>query len=235
MPGEVRSRGSSALVDGVVDDFLARNKLDLGLAQPAGSGRLIFALDATASREPMWNAACQLQASMFREAVGLSLQLVYYRGEAECRASRWITQPEHLAGLMEKIECRMGRTQIGKVLAHAKGEAGRSKIAGLVFIGDAMEENPDELSAGAGELKRLGVPVFMFQEGDDRAVERVFREVASQTHGAYCRFDAGAARQLGELLKAVAIFATGGMAALAARKDESAVKLLGQLGGRAHD
>ena len=211
MPGDIRSRGSNALVDGVVDDFLARNKLEPGSVQPAGSGRLIFALDCTAS------------------VAGLNLQLVYFRGEAECRASRWITQPERLAGLMEKIECRMGRTQIGKVLAHAKRESDRSKVAGLVFIGDAMEENPDELSAGASELKRLGVPAFMFQEGDARDVERVFREVASQTHGAYCRFDAGAARQLGELLRAVAIFAVGGLAALAARKDEAAVKLLGQL------
>ena len=166
---------------------------------------------------------------MFREAAGLSLQLIYFRGKAECRASRWITQPEHLAGLMEKIECRMGRTQIGKVLAHAKREAATSKVAGLIFIGDACEESVDELSAGAAELKRLGVAAFMFQESDDRAVERVFREVASVTRGAYCRFDAGAARQLGELLRAVAVFATGGLAALAARKDEAAVKLLGQL------
>lgn len=123
----------------------------------------------------------------------------------------------------------MGRTQIGKVLAHAKRESDRSKVASLVFIGDAMEENPDELSAGAGELKRLGVPVFMFQEGDDRIVERVFRDIASVTHGAYCRFDAGAARQFGELLRAVAVFAVGGVAALAARKDEGAVRLLEQL------
>ena len=31
-------------------------------------GRLIFALDATMSRQPTWDQACQLQAEMFREA-----------------------------------------------------------------------------------------------------------------------------------------------------------------------
>jgi hypothetical protein len=189
MPGDIRSRGS-AVADVVVDDFFTRNK-QLGSSRLAGGvGRLIFGLDSTASRQPAWDAACQLQASMFREAKGLSLQLVYYRGEAECRASRWITQPEDLAGLMEKIECRVGRTQIGKVLAHAKREAERVKISGLVFVGDAMEESADELSGAVGELRRLGVPLFMFQEGDDRAVERVFRDLASQTRGAYCQFDA---------------------------------------------
>jgi hypothetical protein len=126
---------------------------------------------------------------------------------------------------------RSGHTQIGKVLAHAKHETGILKVAALVFVGDAMEENPDDLGVAAAELGRLGVPVFMFQEGNHRRVEHVFRDIADLTHGAYCRFDEGAARQLAELLRAVAVFATGGVAALAGRKDQAAVKLLGQLRG----
>jgi hypothetical protein len=102
-------------------------------------------------------------------------------------------------------------------------------VQALVFIGDAMEENPDILVHDAAALGKAGVPVFMFQEGHDRAVEQVFRDIARLTHGAYCRFDPGAARQLAELLRAVAVFATGGMTALAARQDAGAVKLLGQL------
>ena len=69
----------------------------------------------------------------------------------------------------------------------------------------------------------------MFQEGHDRDVEQVFREIARLTHGAYCRFDPGAARQLAELLRAVAVYAAGGMTALAARRDAGAVKLLSQM------
>ena len=130
---------------------------------------------------------------------------------------------------MERIDCRMGHTQIGKVLAHAKRETELVKMQALVFVGDALEENPDTLCHDAGELGRLGVPAFMFQEGHDRLVEQVFRGIARLTHGAYCRFDPGAARQLAELLRAVAVYAAGGMTALAARRDTGAVKLLSQM------
>ena len=133
-------------------------------------GRLIFALDATMSRQPIWDTACRLQADMFREAAaigGLDVQLVYYRGLAECRASRWVSQAERLAELMARIDCRGGHTQIGKVLAHAARETERRKVQALVFVGDAMEEKLDDLCQAAGELGLLGVPAFMFQEGGD--------------------------------------------------------------------
>jgi hypothetical protein len=195
-------------------------------------GRLIFALDATASRQPTWDTACTLQAEMFREAGatgGLDMQLVYYRGLSECRSSRWFSDPEQLGRVMTKIMCESGHTQIEKVLIHAKKETTLLKVSALVFVGDAMEENPDDLAHQAGELGRLGVPVFTFQEGRDREVEHVFREIARLTHGAYCRFDPGAAHQLAELLRAVAVFAAGGLAALADQHSAGAVKLLGQL------
>ena len=204
----------------------------LAAQTPAIGGRLIFALDATASRQPMWDTACQIQAEMFREVAtvgGLSVQLVYYRGLAECRSSRWVSQPEHLSGLMERIDCRMGHTQIGKVLTHARRESELLRVQALVFVGDAMEENPDDLTQYAVALGKAGVPAFMFQEGTDQKVEAAFREIARLTKGAYCRFDPGAARQLAELLKAVAVYATGGLTALAERTDAGAIKLLTQL------
>jgi hypothetical protein len=214
-----------------VDAFLGKMQGRAARTAAVG-GRLIFALGATASRQPMWDTACQTQAEMFREVAtigGLSVQLVYYRGLAECRSSRWVTQPEHLSGLMERIDCRMGHTQIGKVLTHARRESELLKVQALVFVGDAMEENPDDLAHGAAALGKAGVPAFMFQEGTNLEVEAVFREIAQLTRGAYCRFDPGAARQLAELLKAVAVYATGGLTALAGRKDAGAVRLLSQL------
>ncbi|MFL6796938.1 MAG: VWA domain-containing protein [Xanthobacteraceae bacterium] len=216
-----------------IDAFLGKIR---GLA-PAhvGQGRLIFALDATMSRQPTWDTACRLQADMFREAAaagGLSIQLVYYRGLSECRASRWVSQGESLGALMERIDCRGGHTQIGKVLAHAKRETHNLKVQALVFVGDAMEEKLDDLCHSAGELGLLGVPAFMFQEGDDGVAERAFREIARLTRGAYCRFDPGAAHQLAELLRAAAAYAAGGMRALAdlsQRQKGSAIKLIEQL------
>ncbi len=218
-----------------IDAFLSKVK-SLGPATGAGGrGRLIFALDATMSRQPLWDTACKLQADMFREAAaigGLDIQLLYYRGLAECAASGWVSQAERLADLMSRIDCRGGHTQIGKVLSHARSESERRKVQALVFVGDAMEEKIDDLCQAAGELGLLGVPAFMFQEGYDAIAEQAFREIARLTKGAYCRFDPGAAQQLGDLLRAVAAYAAGGMKALAdlsARRDPGAIKLIGQM------
>jgi len=221
------ARSTHSDLDNFLADMMATKKSDV-----ASTGRLIFALDATMSRQETWDAACSMQGDMFRTVAsigGLNVQLVYYRALDECRASKWVSDPNHLAKLMTKIDCRAGHTQIGKVLAQAKRETAVLKVSALVFVGDAFEEEEDEILPRAHELARAGVPVFMFQEGDAGPVERVFREIARLTGGAYCRFDSGSAAQLGQLLKAVAVFAVGGRAALAASKDASAIKLLSQL------
>jgi hypothetical protein len=218
-----------------IDAFL-ENVRALGPAATAGQrGRLIFALDATMSRQPTWDSACALQADMFREAAnvgGLDIQLVYFRGLNECRASGWVKESGRLADLMGRIDCRGGQTQIGKVLDHARKEHNQRRVQALVFVGDAMEEKVDELCASAGELGLLGVPVFMFQEGYDAVAENAYREIARLSRGAWCRFDTGAANQLGELLRAVAAYAAGGQKALAelsARRSGGAQALLAQL------
>ncbi|MGM4928446.1 VWA domain-containing protein [Tardiphaga sp. 619_E2_N8_5] len=199
-----------------------------------GRGRLVFALDATMSRQPTWDMACTLQADMFREAASigsLDIRLVYFRGLSECRATGWISDTAQLARLMGKIACQGGQTQIGKVLSETRREAVASGVRALVFVGDAMEESVDELCARAGELGLLKVPVFMFQEGQDPAAEQAFREIARLTGGAWCRFDPGAAAQLRELLRAVAAYAAGGREALTrlASSAPDAAKLLGQM------
>jgi hypothetical protein len=197
-------------------------------------GRLIFALDATMSRQPTWDMACALQADMFREAAvsgSLDIRLVYYRGLNECRATGWISDSAQLAKLMGGIACQGGNTQIGKVLSEARREAVASAVRAVVFVGDAMEEGIDNLCAKAGELGLLKVPVFMFQEGHDEVAEQAFREIARLTGGAWCRFDPGAAAQLRELLRAAAAYAAGGRAALQrlSTTGSGAAKLLGQM------
>lgn len=235
-PATERGRAPAATATRAeIDAFLAKVKSLSPSTESGRRGRLIFALDATMSRQPTWDTACHLQADMFREAAaigGLDVQLVYYRGLGECRASRWVSQAERLAALMERIDCRGGHTQIGKIIAHAKRETRAARVQALVFVGDAMEEKLDDLCQAAGELGLLAVPAFMFQEGDDPITEQAFREIARLTRGAYCRFDPGAAHQLAELLRAAAAYAAGGMRALAdlcARREEGAVKLLAQM------
>ena len=214
--------------------FLARARTLAPPTQPGCRGRLIFALDATMSRQPTWDMACTLQADMFREAAtlgSLDIRLVYYRGFNECRATGWISDSNKLANLMSRIDCRGGDTQIGRVLSEARREAAASGVRAVVFVGDAMEEQVDELCAKAGELGMLKVPVFMFQEGHDATAEQAFREIARLTGGAWCRFDPGAAAQLRELLRAAAAYAAGGREALLrlAKSASGAAKLIGQM------
>ena len=222
------ARKASARAD--VDAFLDQVRT----LQPnsSGSGRLIFAMDATMSRQPTWDLALSLQSDMFQavKAVGgLDVQLIYFRGFSECQASRWVGNPDALARLMRQVHCEGGYTQIRKVLSHARQENETQKVNALIYVGDCMEEDVDHLSQLAGELGLIGVPVFVFQEGHDARAERAFKEIARLSRGAYCRFDAGSAGQLRELLAAVAVYATGGRKALANAKSGAAVRLLEQL------
>ncbi len=132
---------------------------------------------------------------------------------------------------MSRIDCRGGHTQIAKVLAHARRENDNAKVAALVFVGDAMEESLDDLCASAGELGLRNLAAFMFQEGYDPVCEQAFREIARLTRGAYCRFAPGAAHELGELLRAAAAYAAGGIEALEklqSRHGAGAVRLIEQ-------
>ncbi|WP_443111132.1 VWA domain-containing protein [Anderseniella sp. Alg231-50] len=199
-----------------VDGFLAQLKATPVPAQ-SGNGKLVFAMDATMSRQPSWDAALQTQAEMFREAGrigGLDVQLIYFRGFGECRASKWVSDADGLARLMTTVDCRGGNTQIEKVLKHVRKEAQSGRVNAVVYVGDCMEENIDLLCQQAGEIGLLGVRMFMFQEGNDAIALNAFREIARLTGGAYSRFDSGSADHLRELLSAVAVYAAGGRQAL---------------------
>ena len=187
--------------------------------KPAGArGRLLFGMDATASREPTWDVACQIQGEMFKETAtlgGLDVKLVFYRGFQELKTSAWLSSSAELIPVMTRVRCLGGQTQIERLLRYAASETRKARIGALVFVGDCMEEKVDVVCAAAGELGMLGVPCFMFHEGHDYAASRAFRQVAQLTRGAYCRFDASSAAQLRQLLAAVAVYAAGGRKALA--------------------
>jgi hypothetical protein len=215
-----------------VADFLAKVKA-MPVVRSGGTGRLIFAMDATASREPTWDHACRIQGEMFsatRDLGGLEIQLVWYRGFGEFEAGPWVADSKALVARMTSVHCHAGETQIGKVLQHAIAETGRRKVNAVVFVGDCVEESADALSSLAGKLALLGVPVFVFHEGGDPAARRCFEEIARITKGAYCPFDSSSADMLRDLLAAVAAFAAGGRAALEdyARKRGGAALLLTQ-------
>jgi hypothetical protein len=195
-------------------------------------GRLVFALDATMSRQPTWDLACDLQASMFDAAAsagGLDVQLAYFRGHREAQASRWVGDARALKGLMTGITCHGGLTQIGRILDHAEKAAAKAPLAALAFVGDAMEEDIDALCHKAGRLAVRGTRAFMFLEGGNPAADQAFREIARLTKGAFLPFDARAADELRALLGAVATFAAGGRAALEASGTGAARRLLSDM------
>ncbi len=195
-------------------------------------GRLIFAIDATASRQPTWDRACQLQGEMFmavRDVGGLGVSLAYYRGFQEFAATPFLTSARDLAARMAGVSCLGGQTQILRTLRHCLAETQREKVNAVVFIGDALEEDIDAICHAAGELGLRGTPVFCFQEGRSPIVETAFRQVARLSGGAWAPFDAASADALKDLLRAVAVFAAGGRQALARLTSASARAIAGQL------
>ena len=214
-----------------VDKFLAK-----ATGRPQGVGRIVFAIDATASRGPTWDMARGLTGDMIREATSvgrLELQLVFFRGGSdsrqECVASDWISDPIRFAQIMARVECRAGYTQITRALVHAKRESAKSKVNAVVLIGDACEPAEDNLDRLLPEATELKTPVFAFLEGQSSEAETGFRKIADLSGGAFGRFDAGGVKQLGGLLKAVAAFAAGGAQALEGRQDEASMLLLEQM------
>jgi hypothetical protein len=204
-----------------VDAFLQA----VGKAAPAQAGskpgnkrgRLVFAMDATASRQRTWDRAMALCTDMFTHTRGigeLDVQLVFYRGFDECRSSKWLTSADKLVSMMRKVSCMAGHTQIHRVLKHGLAECREEQVQALVFIGDCVEESVDRLGNLAGQSRLLSLPVFIFQEGYNVEASLSFAQIAKLSGGAHCRFDESSASQLGELLNAVAAYAAGGKEAL---------------------
>jgi len=194
--------------------------------------RLMFAIDATASRQPTWDTACQLQRQMFaasQQIAQLSVQLCYYRGFSEFHASNWCNDANSLGSEMARVYCEGGHTQIARLLKHGLAEHGAAPVRAIVFIGDAMEENPDTLCDLAGQSGLVNLPLFLFQEGSDALAEQTFRSMARLSKGAWARFDQGSAATLERLLGAVARYAAGGRKALENSADRDAKLLLQQL------
>jgi hypothetical protein len=225
----------AASAQGEVDSFLAKVRaMPPAKRTSTGRGRLVFAMDATMSRQPTWDRALGIQSEMFEaagEAGGLEVQLVYFRGFRECRASKWVSDHKALASAMTKVQCAGGNTQIGRVISHVLAEGRDNGVSAVVYVGDAMEENIDDLCGLAGKAGLLGIPFFMFQEGSDTAATTAFKEIARLTRGAHFHLSDASAAALRDLLKAAAAYAAGGRKALETRaaRDGAAARLLKQL------
>tara|TARA_B100001093_G_scaffold398386_1_gene385718 strand:+ start:80 stop:781 length:702 start_codon:yes stop_codon:yes gene_type:complete len=217
-----------------LESFLEQVKKTPSRNQREGAGRLVFGMDATASRERTWDNACQIQNKMFKatdDLGGINVQLCYYRGFNEFQHSGWFSSGEELISEMAKVRCLGGHTQIAKIFKHALEEHRAQKIKALVFVGDALEENADELCFLAGKFGVFNAPIFMFQEGSNNAVMSVFQQIALLSGGAYAPFNSGSVKELQDLLSSVAVFVAGGHKALEnyEKRDRSGKNLTLQL------
>lgn len=218
-----------------LDAFIDKMQQTPVIFSAGGEGRVLFALDATASRQLTWDHACHLQNSMFMEAGkigGLMMKLCYFRGFQQFHQSDWLTDSHSLLNIMQQVSCAAGHTQIGKVLNLALKETRIKSVQAVIYIGDCMEEPVDNLCQKAGELGLLSTPVFIFQEGNELIAKRAFKEVARLSGGAYHSFNSASSHLLKQLLNAVAVYASGGKKALqhfAQDKDPAITRLLEQL------
>jgi hypothetical protein len=204
-----------------------RPAVDAFLKKLSGKARIAFIIDATASRQPTWDQASQLQVGMFETAAavgGLELQLIYFRGFYECAASPWFKNGRALAERMAQITCHHGHTKIERALRLAQQEHAKERINAIILIGDSCEEIPADIYDAT-----FAAPIFAFQEGDHPEATEVFASLAKLTGGVHCQFNSGSADKLRDLLQAVATFAVGGLAALEKQGTGAAKLLLTQI------
>jgi hypothetical protein len=179
-------------------------------------GRLMVALDLTGSREHSLKQARRATSAMFDtiKALGaVAVKLVYYRGEDECRASQWHTNPDILCAAMRRLSTEAGETQIARVLRMALAEKGA--ISGVVFVGDHCEDDADELRELGAKLGKRSMPLFVFHEcadDDERSLtaKPVFKLMAEASGGVYCEFKPDSGAVLRELLANVGALAAAG-------------------------
>ena len=180
------------------------------------TGRLVFGLDLTGSREPGLKHARIATAAMFdaiRRFGSIEVKLVYYRGTDECRESEWYADADVLRQSMLKLACERGLTQIRRIMRVALSE--KENLSGLVFVGDHCEECHDELVGLARQLGEKSVPLFLFHECDDCNLDSLkakplFKAMAEASGGVYVEFKPDSGQVLRELLPNVAAFSVAG-------------------------
>jgi hypothetical protein len=204
----------------------ARERFAARLEQRRRGARIGLIVDATGSRYQTWEQAQVIQARMFRETEklnALSLRLVHFGGMA-LRDHGWMTDPHAVAARMAGVHCESGSTRIVPALRLFAAEGEESRAGAIILIGDCFEESAKDAYEAARALKRAGIRVFSFLEGNDWTAQDVFRRLAAETGGAFARF--GESLPLGALCEGVALLTAGGEKAVKRLAHEKVRRLL---------
>ena len=82
---------------------------------------------------------------------GIHIQLAYFRGFGEFKATDWTANSKLLLKQMTEVTCLAGETQIEKLLRHTINQTQNIPVNALVYVGDSVEEDIDRLGSDAGQ------------------------------------------------------------------------------------
>ncbi len=180
--------------------------------------KLLFSMDATASRQGSWDVAQQITSSMFDVIPGgLKIALAHHSGGELGHVTAFRDDPAFFKSEIAKVRCRAGETALCEILEEATKI---SRLSTLIYIGDCFEESLERAKALSEELKEKKVPCFMFIEGRDPMAQSAFNLIAEITGGAVFPFELEAVIHIKEKLDAIAAYAAGGIKMLTAKRAE---------------
>lgn len=224
--GNVPARAGVKKPKGALSRAIARFK-DVKKERTEGIARrkrLGFLIDATGSRAPTWALAQKIQGEMFASAAGyglMALRLVHFGGGIVSDHG-WKMDARAIAEIMKRVTCRTGYTEIVPGLRLFL--SGDLRPQAVILVGDAFEEDVDQLAGLARELKAADIKVFAFIEGENERAANAFRTLAGITGGTFATF--GAALPLRDLCQGVALLTAGGRKALSTARNEKVRRLL---------
>jgi hypothetical protein len=171
--------------------------------------KLLFSMDATASRQPSWDVAQEITLSMFDVMPGgLKIALAYHSGGHLKAVTDFRADAAYFKDQIAGVQCEAGLTALCEILESASEIPA---LSSLIYIGDCFEERLDTASRLAQKLKTNGVRCFMFLEGDDGEAREAFNTIAEITGGAVFPFEQQSLVRVKEKLDAIAAFSAGGM------------------------
>ena len=208
---------------------------------PADAGtpprpRLVFAVDATASREPAWAAARKVTDTLVQALPGaLDVALAVHGGARVHTFTPFTNNAATLRDRAAGVTCEAGMTRLLPILSTSLR---RQAVRVVVYIGDVFEESLPQARQIADSLGLRGTKLIVLHDTsadpNARRDAEVFWDLAKRTGGCVLPFDASAPERLRDLLSAVAVYAVGGEKLLREKRKElpGAVALLENLNGR---
>ena len=195
--------------------------------------RLVFAFDATASREPAWATARRVTDALFKALPGeLDVALAVHGGSRLHTFTAFTTNANTLRDRAAGIVCEAGHTRLLAILSESLKRPG---VRVITYVGDVFEESLSRGRRLADTMGQHGIRLIVLHDTADRDARRdaeIFLDLARRTGGCVIPFDATAPERLRELLAAVAVYTVGGITGLQERSGDlpGALVLLEHLG-----